>query len=156
MILYYFLLGLLVASNILVAYLEAMMDIYSHEKWDKSVYVQLDKWCKRKFKNTKYTKYFFDQLMWKNKYENRHPENPIRRIWSFKIHPAFTDFWHLAKSSMQVIQWLQVILSCYLVLNFAGNISSLLFVALVTVGAAIMRNIAFNKFYHKTLINGDK
>ena len=147
-----FLLILLPFISILSALLEAFMDIYSHEKWEKSVYVQIDKWFKVKFKNTKYFKYFFDQLMWKNKYVNRYPENPIRRVWSFKLHPAFTDFWHFSKSFIAMLNMTQVIISCWLILQPELN---LLLIAILTVGCGIIRNIAFNQFYHKTLISGD-
>jgi len=145
---------LLPILSLIIGLLNASEDIISHEKWDRSVFVFIDKWWKDLHKNTKYRKYFFDQLMWKNKYENRNPELQERKLWIFKL--TWTrDWWHFSKSLRIVLEWTQQILAAVLVGFYIPHISALLFIALFTAFCHIIRNITFSQFYHKVFLNED-
>jgi hypothetical protein len=141
---------LLPVLSLITGLLNASEDIISHEKWDRSVFVFIDKWWRnlKANKNTKYRKYFFDQLMWKNKYEGRNPENSERKFLGFSF-TWLTDWWHFSKSLRMLLEWLQLILAASLV----SCIPQLWIIALITAGCFILRNITFTTFYHRVFLN---
>jgi len=82
---------------------------------------------------------------WRNKYINRDASQGRKRFLKFKkfkgfkVHPSFTDEWHLMKSLMSIFLCLSI--SCY-----SGGFSIINFILLGTTW-----NMVFSLFYARLL-----
>ena len=78
---------------IIAAICNAVMDILDH-KYAWSIFNKYD---------TIFNSGYWDpSYSWRNKYIEKNPQAGRRRILGIKIHPMFTDSWHLFKSIMVV------------------------------------------------------
>lgn len=118
----------------LAAFCNACMDVVSFH-YDRSIFKNLNK------------QYFDPSVSWKNKYIKGEPINGRRTIfWGLiNIHPAFTDFWHFAKSLM-------IILMCTaLVFSLKCCIKNTYFLLCILLIYGFIWNSVFNLFYNKIL-----
>jgi len=116
--------------------------------WHKSIFKKLDEFWKVKFNTKFYFRHFFSEDSWRNKYNQRHYENGIRRIFTFKLHPAFTDWFHFSKSFRIIIELISFILICTVNIPCSNYITVL--IAFI-IGLFIIRNITFSLFFNKIL-----
>jgi hypothetical protein len=123
--------------------------------WHKSIFIKIDEFWKVKFNTKFYFRHFFSQDSWKNKYIQRHYENGIRRVVTFKLHPAFTDWFHFSKSSRLILEWIQLILFSLIGLNYNFNLNIFIFLIGSAIALFLIRNFSFNLFFNK-LLNGRK
>jgi len=140
--------------SIITGILNASEDKFNFH-WHKSIFVKIDEYWKIRFSNKFYFKHFFSENSWKNKYIKRNEKNGFRRIATFKIHPAFTDWFHFSKSLRLILEWLQLILIFFITHYYIFNLPIILFITTYTVCSHIMRNITFSFFFNK-ILNGNK
>jgi hypothetical protein len=136
--------------SVLIGALNASEDKFMFH-WHKSIFTKLDEFWKVKFNSKFYFRHFFSQDSWRNKYIQRHYENGIRRIFTFKLHPAFTDWFHFSKSLRLIFECTQLIIFGFV----AINLQTLTSVILIPVGLHIIRNLSFSLFFNK-ILNGGK
>lgn len=117
----------------LAAVCNAAMDIVSHHYY-QSIFHHRNK-----------GQYYNPVYSWKNKYNCSDPDLGRKRwFWGLlTVHPAFTDFWHLMKSSMIVCLAFSVTFMTYSDVPFKWyNI-------LAVVGLyGLIWNLVFNVFYN--------
>jgi hypothetical protein len=140
--------------SVLIGALNASEDKFMFH-WHKSIFKKIDEFWKVKFNSKFYFRHFFSQDSWRNKYIQRHYENGIRRIFTFKLHPAFTDWFHFSKSSRLVLEWTQLILFSLIGLNYNFILNIFIFLIGSAVALYLIRNFAFNIFFNK-ILNGRK
>lgn len=116
--------------------------------WHKSIFKKIDEFWKVKFNSKFYFRHFFSEDAWRNKYIQRHYENGIRKIFTFKIHPAFTDWFHFSKSLRLILECISFIIICTISIPCPHYILAL--IAFI-IGLFILRNLSFNLFFNKIL-----
>jgi hypothetical protein len=120
----------------LAAVCNAAMDVVTHH-YEDSV-----------FNSSEDSKYYYNPTYsWKNKYING-DVNQGRKKWffnKFTIHPAFTDFWHLQKSSMIVL----ICIALAVALFGSPIIITWWYFIIVVVVLGTIWNSTFNLFYNK-------
>lgn len=119
--------------------------------WNKSVFPKIDEYWKCKFNSKFYFRHFFSEDAWRNKYIQRHYENGMRRIFTFELHPAFTDWFHFSKSFRLILECISIILFAY----YAITLTQLWYVIPTAISMFIIRNITFSLFFNK-ILNGRK
>lgn len=93
----------------------------------------------------KYIYWFNPSVSWKNKYIDRDPSKPIKKIFFGLMDRPFTDAWHTFKSLMVLF----VILTCISYPDLELHIVVWLYhIAL----SALVWNLTFNFFYNDTLM----
>jgi hypothetical protein len=122
---------------ILAAICNAIMDTITHH-WDESIF------DRPVGKITKWEMWWNPQYSWLNKYVDRNPKKPIRKILGIFDVP-FTDAWHTFKSLM--IVFITISISCALF-----NTLFPILISIIILG--ITWNLVFNLFYNKILKNG--
>jgi hypothetical protein len=148
------LITLIILLSICIGALNASEDKFMFH-WHKSIFTKIDDFWKVKFNTKFYFRHFFSQDSWRNKYNQRHVENGIRRVATFKLHPAFTDWFHFSKSSRLILEWLQLILFSLIGLNYTLHLNIFIFLIGSAVALFLIRNFSFNLFFNK-LLNGRK
>lgn len=141
---------ILIVLALIIGALNASKDKINFH-WHKSVFKKIDEFWKVKFNSKFYFRHFFSEDSWKNKYLLRTATWGFRRVATFKIHPAFTDWFHFSKS-------LRLIFECAQLITFgfvAINLQTLTSVILIPIGLHIIRNLSFNLFFNK-ILNGRK
>jgi hypothetical protein len=123
--------------------------------WYKSAFKKIDEFWKVKFNSKFYFRHFFSEDSWRNKYNQRHYENGIRRIFTFKLHPAFTDWFHFSKSSRLILELIQLILFSLIGLNYTFHLNIFIFLIVSAVALFSIRNFSFTLFFNK-ILNGRK
>jgi hypothetical protein len=127
---------------ILAAICNAIMDKLAHH-YDNSIFSELNR------------QFWDPKISWKNKYEwNGYFAAYVRKQWklfgiSFNIHPAFTDAWHLFKSSMIILLALAIV-TYDGIIPFFGNVYITLIIDFLFIG--FLWNRVFLLFY-KTILN---
>lgn len=114
----------------------ALMDVTTHH-FEKSVFSRRNPYI------------WNPSLSWKNKYNGRDPQFGRRRCFYglFKVHVAFTDSWHFAKSLMIVLIMTAIACSYY---DHHAHPDLAWYWGLIrgTIGGIIW-NMTFSLFYNK-------
>lgn len=127
-----FIIAFLIAIS---AICNAVMDIISFH-YEYSIFKDYNK------------QYWNPKISWVNKYINNDPLKG-RRKWFFnllKVHEAFTDAWHLMKSTMIVGLCLAATIGLSSSLSF-----NCFFGILLLIGGGLIWNLTFNLFYNVIL-----
>jgi hypothetical protein len=140
----------LILLSVIIGALNASEDKINFH-WHKSAFKKIDEFWKVKFNSKFYFRHFFSEDSWRNKYNQRHYENGIRRVFTIKIHPAFTDWFHFSKSLRLIFECSQLIIFGFVAITFQTLTSVILF----PIGLHIIRNLSFNLFFNK-ILNGRK
>jgi hypothetical protein len=135
------LISILILLFIVIGFLNASEDKFMFH-WHKSIFSNLDINWKIKFNKKFYFRHFFSQDSWRNKYNQRHYENGIRRIFTFKLHPAFTDWFHFSKSFRLILECIAMILVTLIEFKY---------IIPVIIGLYIVRNLSFSQSFNKLL-----
>ena len=91
-------------------------------------------------------------ISWVNKYNDDNPANGLKKIkfFGFEVnYPVqFTDAWHFFKMVKEGLNILAIIVAISININFSA-----LFILGYFIILSVLRNVCFNLFYNKILLN---